>query len=143
MPKRESSRERQGAAMPITASVLSDLLHCPQRVALDALGDRAARDEINPFVRLLWERGTLYERATIAKIEQAFLDLSGFEGAEQEWQTLQAMQRGEPLIYSGRISTDDLLGVPVRKIENGGSLKNLSFGFNMVWIGARGLEQIE
>lgn len=98
--------------MPITASVLYDLVHCPQRVALDAFGDPAARDEINAFVRLLWERGTLFERETIAQLEQPFLDLSGFEGEEKEARTLQAMQQGEPLIYSGRISADDLLGVP-------------------------------
>jgi predicted RecB family nuclease len=107
--------------MPITASILYDLVHCPQRVALDAFGDRAARDEINAFVRLLWERGTLFERETIAKLEQPFLDLSGFEGEDKEARTLQAMQRGEPLIYSGRITADDLLGVPdlLRK-ETGG-----------------------
>jgi hypothetical protein len=50
--------------MPVTASVLYDLVHCPQRVALDAFGDLAKRDEINAFVRLLWERGTLFERET-------------------------------------------------------------------------------
>jgi predicted RecB family nuclease len=107
--------------MPITASVLYDLVHCPQRVALDAFGDPTARDEINAFVRLLWERGTLFERETIAKLKQPFLDLSGFEGEEKEAQTLQAMQQAEPLIYAGRITADDLLGVPdlLRK-ENGG-----------------------
>ena len=40
--------------MTVTASVLYDLVKCPQRVALDAFGDPANRDEINPFVRLLW-----------------------------------------------------------------------------------------
>jgi len=33
----------------------------PQRVALDAFGDPAERDEINPFARLLWEKGTQFE----------------------------------------------------------------------------------
>jgi uncharacterized protein len=98
--------------MPITASILYDLVSCPQRVALDAFGDPAARDEINSFVRLLWERGALFERETIDKLELPFLDLSHAEGAEKERLTLEAMQRGEPLIYSPRISADDLLGVP-------------------------------
>jgi predicted RecB family nuclease len=98
--------------MPITASVLYDLVSCPQRVALDAFGDPAARDEINSFVRLLWERGALFERETIAELDQPFLDLSHAEGAEKERLTLEAMQRAEPLIYSPRISADDLLGVP-------------------------------
>lgn len=107
--------------MPITASLLYNIVQCPQRVALDAFGDPAKRDEENAFVRLLWERGTLYERETIAKLEQPFLDLSPFEGEERERKTLEAMQRGEPLIYSGRISAGDLLGVPdlLRK-ETGG-----------------------
>jgi hypothetical protein len=48
--------------MTVTASVLYDVMQCPQRVALDAFGDPAQRDEVNPFVRLLWERGTLFER---------------------------------------------------------------------------------
>jgi predicted RecB family nuclease len=107
--------------MPITASILYDVVHCPQRVALDAFGDPARRDEENAFVRLLWERGTLFERETIDKLEEPFLDLSHAAGEEKERLTLEAMQRGEPLIYAGRISADDLLGVPdlLRK-ETGG-----------------------
>jgi hypothetical protein len=56
--------------MTVTASVLYDLVQCPQRVALDAFGDRAKRDEVSAFVRLLWERGTLFERENIAKLNQ-------------------------------------------------------------------------
>ena len=50
--------------MTVTAAVLYDLVQCPQRVALDAFGNPADRDGINPFIRLLWERGTLFERET-------------------------------------------------------------------------------
>jgi uncharacterized protein len=108
-------------AMPVTASVLYNLVQCPQRVALDVFCDTAARDEINPFVRLLWERGTLFERETIANLKQPLLDLSAFEGEEKERRTLDAMHRGEPLIYAGRISADDLLGEPdlLRKVAGG------------------------
>jgi predicted RecB family nuclease len=107
--------------MPVTASILYNVVQCPQRVALDAFGDPAMRDEENAFVRLLWERGTLFERETIDKLEEPFLDLSHFDGEDKERHTLDAMQRGEPLIYSGRISADDLVGVPdlLRK-ETGG-----------------------
>ena len=89
--------------MTVTASVLYDLVQCPQRVALDAFGDPRNRDEINAFVRLLWERGTLFERETIAKLQFPFLDLSKADEADRERLTLEAMARGEPLIYGGRI----------------------------------------
>jgi len=68
--------------MTVTASVLYDLVQCPQRVALDAFGDTANRDGINPFVRLLWERGTLFERQTIAKLQLPFVDLSKVADAD-------------------------------------------------------------
>jgi hypothetical protein len=57
--------------MTVTASVLYDLVQCPQRVALDAFGDNAKRDEINAFVQLLWDRGTLFERETHCQAESA------------------------------------------------------------------------
>jgi hypothetical protein len=96
----------------ITASTLYNQVQCPQRVALDAFGDPASRDETNPFVRLLWERGTLYEREVIADLDVPFVDLSSLGVEERETQTLEAMRRGEPLIYGGRIAADDLLGIP-------------------------------
>jgi predicted RecB family nuclease len=72
----------------------------------------ADRDEINPFVRLLWERGSLFERETIAKLQLPFLDLSEAAESDRERLTLEAMTRGEPLIYGGRISVGDLRGAP-------------------------------
>ena len=87
-------------------------MQCPTRVALDAFGDPNERDPTNPFVRLLWERGTLFEREIIAKLDQPFTDLSEFKGEEKERLTLEAMRRGDALIYGGRISADDLIGIP-------------------------------
>lgn len=107
--------------MTVTASVLYDLVQCPQRVALDAFGDPANRDEINPFVRLLWERGALFERETIAKLNQPFTDLSKAGKNDRERLTLEAMARGDTLIYGGRIRADDLEGVPdILRKEMGG-----------------------
>lgn len=98
--------------MAVTASTLYNLVQCPQRVALDAFGDPASRDETNPFVRLLWERGTLYESEIIADLNVSLIDLSTLGEVEREAQTLEAMRRGESLIYGGRIAVDDLLGIP-------------------------------
>jgi predicted RecB family nuclease len=98
--------------MLVTASVLYNLVQCPERVVLDAFGDSTNRDEINAFVRLLWERGTLFERETIAKLDEPFTDLSAASEGDRERLTLEAMARGDPLIYGGRVSAEDLLGVP-------------------------------
>jgi predicted RecB family nuclease len=105
----------------VTASMLYDLVMCPHRVTMDLYGDPAQRDEPNPFVKMLWERGSLYEREVIAGLQMPFVDLSSYSGDEKERRTLEAMQRGEPLIYSGRIQESGLLGDPdlLRK-ETGG-----------------------
>src|SRR4051812_2247844 len=98
--------------MSITASALYNFVQCPQRVALDAFGDPTASDEVNPFVRLLWERGTVYEREVVDGVSVHFIDLSGLKAEECEAQTLVAMRRGVSLIYGGRIAVDDLVGIP-------------------------------
>jgi hypothetical protein len=97
---------------PITASMLYDLVTCPHRVTMDLFANPSERDAVSPFVQLLWERGAAHEKEVIAGIGDAFLDLSKYDGVEKERLTLAAMDRGESLIYSGRISNDDLLGEP-------------------------------
>jgi predicted RecB family nuclease len=106
---------------PVTGSILYSLVTCPQRVALDAFGDQSKRDPVSPFVQLLWERGNLYERDTIAGLKIPFVDLSKAQGDEKERLTFEAMSRGEPLIYSGRIRSHDMLGIPdlLRKTNGG------------------------
>lgn len=101
-----------GNAVPITASMLYDLVACPHRVTMDVFADPADRDDVSPFVQLLWDRGQAHEQAVMADLGTPFLDLSGYEVAEKEARTLTAMEQGEPLIYSGRISADGLLGIP-------------------------------
>lgn len=96
----------------ITASMLYDLVACPHRVAMDLRGDPLRRDEVSPFVRLLWERGSAHETDVINELKLPFLDLSQFAGDEKERLTLEAMRRSEPLIYGGRIQSGDLLGNP-------------------------------
>ena len=98
--------------MQITASTLYNLTACPQRVALDRFGDASEKDAISPFVQLLWERGSAFEAETIANLNAPFLDLSHLQDEAKEQATLDAMRRGEPLIYSGRISSGELLGIP-------------------------------
>jgi predicted RecB family nuclease len=105
----------------VTAAMLYDLVACPHRVFLDLYGDPAARDEPNAFVELLWERGSAYEKEVIASVREPFLDLSRFSDVEKERRTDEAMARGEPLIYGGRIAAEGLLGDPdlLRKQQSG------------------------
>jgi predicted RecB family nuclease len=98
--------------VPITASQLYNHLSCPHRVSMDAFGDPARREEPNPFVQMLWERGSLFERDTIAGLRVPFTDLSALAGDEKEAATRTALARGDALIYGGRLSEDDLLGEP-------------------------------
>lgn len=98
--------------MTISASDLYDLVECPKRFELDTFGDAETRDPDNAFVKLLWERGALFERETIAKLESSFEDLSHLESGERERATLNAMRSGVQLIYGGRIAVADLVGMP-------------------------------
>jgi len=98
--------------VPITASILYDLVHCPHRVSQDLFGNPNERDAVSAFVQLLWERGSVYEQELIAGLDVPLLDLSAHKGEENERLSEAAMARGEALIYSGRIRAQDLLGVP-------------------------------
>lgn len=98
--------------VPITAAMLYDLVGCPHRVTMDVFADPAQRDEPNAFVELLWERGSLYEHEVIAGLKTPFTDLSSYATDEKERLTLEAMERGDALIYGGRIQAGGLLGDP-------------------------------
>jgi predicted RecB family nuclease len=98
--------------MPLTASQLYNQLICPHRVSMDAFGDATKKEQPNPFVQMLWERGSLFEKDTIARLGESFTDLSGLSGDEKESATRAAMARGDALIYDGRFSEDNLLGEP-------------------------------
>ncbi|GBE04600.1 hypothetical protein BMS3Abin10_00216 [bacterium BMS3Abin10] len=105
----------------ITASMLYNFIQCPHRVSLDLYGDPSKKDKISAFVQLLWDKGNAYEKEVIESLELPFTDLSSLAGDEKENATKEAMQRGDNLIYSGRIKAGDLLGEPdlLRKAEKG------------------------
>jgi predicted RecB family nuclease len=92
--------------------MLYDLVTCPHRVTMDLYADPALRGPTNAFVTMLWQRGSLYEGEVVSRVSLPFLDLSAYAGEEKERHTLEAMRRGEPLIYGGRIQEGDLLGGP-------------------------------
>jgi hypothetical protein len=95
----------------VTGSLLYSLIACPHRVTMGLFGDHAERDEVSPFVRMLWERGTLHEQETISGVGTPILGLSIYHN-EKERLTTEAIERGEPLICGGRIRAGDRLGEP-------------------------------
>jgi predicted RecB family nuclease len=105
----------------ITASMLYNLVTCPHRVTMDLFADPAERDPANPFVELLWERGSAYEAQVMGALGVPFLDLSDYTTDEKERRTTAAMDARVPLIYNGRIQCANLLGVPdLLRLEAGG-----------------------
>lgn len=96
----------------ITASMLYSLVTCPHRVTMDLFEDLAKRDEPNPFIELLWERGSAIEQQTIAALEIPFVNLRSPTTEERAQRTRAAMAENAPLIYGGRIAADDLVGEP-------------------------------
>jgi uncharacterized protein len=106
---------------PITASMLYNLMQCPNRVALDLFEDPAKQDEVSKFVELLWERGAAFEDEVIGSLEIPFTDLREMTAAEREHATTEALASGAELICGGRIRHGRLLGEPdlLRLSENG------------------------
>ena len=95
-----------------SANMLYNYVKCPHRLRLDLFEDPAKRDPETAFVKLLWERGIDFEKQLMQAINLPYLDLSSSAGLEKEDQTRKALKQGVPLIYSGRISTDELMGEP-------------------------------
>ncbi|WP_169731732.1 TM0106 family RecB-like putative nuclease [Sphingomonas jaspsi] len=108
--------------MPIvTAAHLYDLVACSHRVHLDQFGDPSDRDEISPFVQLLWERGTSYEAEVVGRLKEGeFVSVRELPPSDREAATISAMKNGIPLIYGGRIAAGDLLGEPDLLIKRDG-----------------------
>src|SRR5579872_801194 len=99
-------------ASRVTASMLYNLLTCEHRPWMDLYAKPDLRDPVSPFVEMLWRRGVAHEEEAVAESGQQMLDISRYPIEEREARTLEAMGISVPLIYSGRIASDDLLGVP-------------------------------
>ncbi|WP_332750718.1 TM0106 family RecB-like putative nuclease [Sphingomonas sp. RB1R13] len=104
----------------ITAAELYAHVACPHRVHLDRFGDPSKRDEVNPFVQLLWDRGSSYEQQVIGDLGEGVVALRDLSPSERIDRTLAAMREGATLIYGGRITADDLLGEPDLLIRRDG-----------------------
>jgi uncharacterized protein len=105
----------------ITASLLYNYLQCPHRVWRDIYGPKEEKsEEVNPFVKLLWDKGVNHEDKIISKIGQC-LNLKEGTFDERFEKTLEALKNGVPLIYQGVIKHGELLGIPdlLKKMPDG------------------------
>ena len=96
----------------LSANMLYNYVKCPHRLTLDLFGDYSKQDPISVFVKLLWEKGTDFEKQVIKGLEIPFLDLRSYSGIEKEKRTKEAINDGVELIYSGRIIAGNLIGEP-------------------------------
>lgn len=117
----------------ITAAMLYNLVHCPNRLSLDLHEDPARRDPESKFVQLLWEKGTAFEQEVIRHLALPFIDLSSKPSDERERLTSAAIAQGDELIYAGRIRAGNLLGDPdlLRKRTNGYVAGDIKSGAGM------------
>ena len=96
----------------LSANMLYNYVKCPHRLTLDLFGDYSKQDPISAFVKLLWEKGTDFEKQVIKSLEMPFLDLRSYSRIEKERRTKEAIDNGIELIYSGRIGAGNLIGEP-------------------------------
>jgi len=96
----------------LSANMLYNYVKCPHRLTLDLFGDYSKRDPISSFVKLLWEKGTDFEKQVIENLQIPFLDLHSYSGIKKEKRTKEAIDNGVELIYSGRIGAGNLIGEP-------------------------------
>lgn len=115
------SKGAKSKSKSITASMLYNYVQCPHRVSLDLFGNPVEKDPVSVFVQLLWDKGNEFEREVIDNLKLPFTDLKSYSNEGKEVKTLEAMRRGDDLIYSGRIRAGELLGEPdILLRQNGG-----------------------
>ena len=78
----QSENHYGNASIPITGSMLYDLVQCPHRVTMDLFADPNQRDRVSPFVQLLWALGSTHEHEVITKLGGQIIDLSSYHGLE-------------------------------------------------------------
>ncbi len=97
----------------ITALDLYNYTKCLHRVYLDANGDPDEKGEVSLFAKLLWEMGLQTEQDYLLSLGEGKVnDLSGHDTGRASVLTMDAMKRGEPLIYQGALTYDHYRGRP-------------------------------
>ena len=97
----------------VTASMLYDLVSCPHRVAMDLFADPARSVTRQIHSSSSSGRQARFSSNRSSKVWRCPAPIFPWSaGDEKERLTLEAMQRGDFMIYSGRIQAVGLLGGP-------------------------------
>ncbi len=95
----------------VTASDLYSYYVCPHKPWRDSNYIKEKTGKLNDFLKLLWEKGILYEQKVVSEIKD-YADLSEGTEIERSQNTIKAMQLGIPLIYHGILMVDEIFGEP-------------------------------
>lgn len=96
----------------ISASDLYNYLECPTRAYADRFWDASGRDDVSPFVKMLWECGNVHEAKIIEGLDRPYVNLRELPIEEKVVATIKAMRESVPLIYGGRIEANGKVGEP-------------------------------
>jgi len=96
----------------ITASMLYSLVLCPHRVERDLFANPTEKDAPSAFVEMLWERGNAYESSVVAGLVPPPLNLRELPVEARVEATRRAMIARTPLIFGGRLESEDCIGEP-------------------------------
>ena len=97
----------------IAAKDLYNFTKCLYRVYLDANGNLAEKGEVSEFAKLLWEMGLQTERDYLESLgEKPITNLSTFDLETARDKTLEAMKRGDEMIYQGCLVFERYRGRP-------------------------------
>lgn len=98
--------------MPITGTMIRDLVTCERRFELDLRGHPASRDAVSEFVAMLWAGGAEFEDEIVADLPGTVIDLRGKASPERAALTLRAIEARPDWIVGGRLEAGDRIGVP-------------------------------
>lgn len=116
------------AVVEITDNLISNHLACPHRVRLDVRSTGARRDEVSPFVELLWNHGLANEAKMVAALGDSVCELGELPESQREAATLAAMRRGEAFIHGGLLRAEGLTAQPPVLVREGHGYIPAAFG---------------
>ena len=95
---------------PISATDLFNYEQCPHRFFCDT-HEKSAPDDSDTFIEMLWDQGVAHEKSIINDMK-GIHDLSDLPADECEAETIRAMKAQVPLIYQGRFTSGERVGIP-------------------------------